>query len=74
MLLALAVPAAASADTWPTFHHDTSHSGLSSETAVNTTTAASLGVAHISADEGHLTLYRRGVRECHAWFVERLAG
>jgi pimeloyl-ACP methyl ester carboxylesterase len=30
--------------------------------------------AHISADEGHLTLYTRGARECHAWFAELLAG
>ena len=43
-LLALAAPAAASADTWPTFHHDNTHSGVSSETAINTATAASLGV------------------------------
>jgi pimeloyl-ACP methyl ester carboxylesterase len=30
--------------------------------------------AHISADDGHLTLYTRGARECHAWFAELLAG
>ena len=29
--------------------------------------------AHISADEGHLTLYTRGARECHAWFAQLLA-
>src|SRR5947207_75108 len=44
VLLALVTPAAASAGTWPMFHHDNNHSGVSSETAVNTTTAASLGV------------------------------
>ena len=30
--------------------------------------------AHISEDDGHLTLYTRGARECHAWFAELLAG
>jgi pimeloyl-ACP methyl ester carboxylesterase len=30
--------------------------------------------AHISEDEGHLTLYTRGARESHAWFAELLAG
>jgi pimeloyl-ACP methyl ester carboxylesterase len=30
--------------------------------------------AHISAEDGHLTLYSRGARECHAWFAELLAG
>ena len=30
--------------------------------------------AHISAEDGHLTLYTRGARECHAWFAELLAG
>jgi len=30
--------------------------------------------AHISEEDGHLTLYTRGARECHAWFAELLAG
>ena len=30
--------------------------------------------AHISEQDGHLTLYTRGARECHAWFAELLAG
>ena len=30
--------------------------------------------AHLSEDDGHLTLYTRGARECHAWFAELLAG
>ncbi|HEV8450501.1 MAG TPA: alpha/beta hydrolase [Gaiellales bacterium] len=30
--------------------------------------------AHISDGEGHLTLYTRGARECHAWFAELLGG
>jgi pimeloyl-ACP methyl ester carboxylesterase len=30
--------------------------------------------AHISEHEGHITLYTRGARECHAWFAQLLAG
>jgi pimeloyl-ACP methyl ester carboxylesterase len=30
--------------------------------------------AHLSEQDGHLTLYTRGAQECHAWFAELLAG
>ncbi|HEY0388830.1 MAG TPA: PQQ-binding-like beta-propeller repeat protein [Gaiellales bacterium] len=40
----LAAAPAAGADTWPMFHHDGTHTGLSSETAISSANASTLGV------------------------------
>jgi outer membrane protein assembly factor BamB len=44
LVLLLGLSTTASADTWPMFHHDHGHSGLSADTAIGAASAHTLGV------------------------------